>query len=54
MQSSADTAQVRDLIPTEERKDAFTAEEGALEIIHQTENTVVSQDYGGLLYNAVK
>lgn len=32
-----------DLIPTEERQAAFTAVEDALEILHQTANTVLSQ-----------
>lgn len=53
MQSSSDTAQVWDLIPTEDRNDAFTAAEGALDIIQQAANTVglkIVEDY----YTSVK
>lgn len=53
MQSSTDTAQVWDLIPTADRNDAFTAVEGALDIIQQATNTVglkIVEDY----YTSVK
>lgn len=42
-----------DLIPTEDRNDAFTAAEGALDIIQQAANTVglkIVEDY----YTSVK